>query len=133
MANSIFSFENHSLRVELINGEPSFLARDLCTTLGYKNVKQTLEDHVDPKDVSKRYTLTAGGRQLMSWVNESGMYALIFGSKLPSALRFKRWVTSEVLPAQAGLVFGLSIPPQATGFCRAFRPVSRRLERRPQV
>ena len=99
MANSIFSFDNHSLRVELINGEPSFLARDLCTTLGYKNVKQTLEDHVDPKDVSKRYTLTAGGRQLMSWVNESGMYALIFGSKLPSAIKFKRWVTSEVLPA----------------------------------
>ena len=100
MADSnLFSFENHSLHTELIDGEPWFLAKDLCEVLAHSNSRKAIADHVDPKDVTKRYTLTAGGRQLMTWVNESGMYALIFGSKLPSALRFKRWVTSEVLPA----------------------------------
>ena len=100
MADSnLFSFENHSLHTELVNGEPWFLAKDLCIALGYSNYRDALIRHVSREDVVKRDTLSKGGRQLMTWVNESGMYALIFGSKLPSALRFKRWVTSEVLPA----------------------------------
>ena len=104
---SLFSFENHPLRVQIDNDDPIFLARDLCQALGYKVPQKALLDHVDPCDVLKRNVTCenriAGSKarrsQLMSWVNESGMYALIFGSKLPSAIKFKRWVTSEVLPA----------------------------------
>lgn len=101
MADSnLFSFENHSLHAEILNGEPWFLAKDLCSLLGYTNPRKAVIDHIDAQDVTKRYTLARDGKQRsLAWVNESGMYALIFGSKLPSALRFKRWVTSEVLPA----------------------------------
>ena len=94
-----FTFENSStIRTESVNGQPWFLAKDLCNVLGYTNPRKAISDHTFQEDVTKRYTLTAGGNQLMTWVNESGMYALIFGSKLPSAQAFKRWVTSEVLP-----------------------------------
>lgn len=95
-----FTFENSTtIRTESIEGQPWFLAKDLCEALGYSNPRKAINDHAFPEDVTKRYTLTPGENQLMTWVNESGMYALIFGSKLPSAQAFKRWVTSEVLPA----------------------------------
>lgn len=95
-----FTFQNSStIRTESINGQPWFLANDLCNALGYSNPRKAINDHTFQEDVTKRYTLTSGGNQLMTWVNESGMYALIFGSKLPSAQAFKRWVTSVVLPA----------------------------------
>jgi prophage antirepressor-like protein len=78
---------------------PWFNANDVCKALGYMNTKQTLDDHVDEDDVSKRYTIDRIGRtQRVNFVNESGLYALIFGSGKPLAKRFKRWVTSVVLP-----------------------------------
>lgn len=88
-----------NIRTELINGEPWFVGSDVATALGYANARKALADHVDEQDkgVTKCYTL--GGNQNMTIINESGLYALIFGSKLESAKRFKRWVTSEVLPA----------------------------------
>ena len=95
-----FTFENSStIRTESVNGQPWFLANDLCNVLGYSNPWKTIKDHVFADDLTKREVIDSLGRkQLATWVNESGMYALIFGSKLPSAQAFKRWVTSEVLP-----------------------------------
>lgn len=95
-----FGFEGETLRAVMgEDGMPWFNASDVCKALGYVNAKQTLDDHVDLEDVSKRYTLTRGGKQEANFVNESGLYALIFGSNKPKARRFKRWVTAEVLPA----------------------------------
>ena len=96
-----FIFENSTtIRTESVNGQPWFLAKDLCEALGYINPWDTIKKHVFEDDLAKREVIDSLGRkQLATWVNESGMYALIFGSKLPSAQAFKRWVTSIVLPA----------------------------------
>ena len=78
--------------------EPLFCASDVCKALGYINPRKAVADHVDEGDVTKRDTPTTSGVQTMTFVNESGLYSLIFGSKLDSAKAFKKWVTSEVLP-----------------------------------
>lgn len=93
-----FSFENTSVRTLGTSDLPLFVALDVCNALGYKNAKDATARHVDPEDLIKSEIETKGGRQTVNCVNESGLYALIFGSKLESAKRFKRWVTSEVLP-----------------------------------
>lgn len=67
--------------------------------LGYSNPRDALSKHVDDEDKGVADCDTLGGTQRMSIINESGVYALIFGSRLESAQRFKRWVTSEVLPS----------------------------------
>ena len=76
-----------------------FCAADVCRALQYVNPRDALAKHCEEEDVAKRDTLTTKGMQAMSYVTESGLYALIFGSKMPAAKEFKRWVTSEVLPA----------------------------------
>ncbi|MBQ4387305.1 MAG: hypothetical protein II822_06875 [Prevotella sp.] len=83
---------------------PLFCAMDLCKALGYKNGRDAVATHVDEGDVAKRDTPTKNQWgteviQQITYVNESGMYALILGSKLPQAKQFKHWVTSEVLPS----------------------------------
>lgn len=78
--------------------EPMFCAADVCKALGYANPRDAISRHVDEGDVAKRDTPTTSGVQTMTFVNESGLYSLIFGSKLDSAKAFKKWVTSEVLP-----------------------------------
>lgn len=101
MSNALtFSFENSQLSVlgDLLN--PLFIAKQVCDLLGFGNSRQALETHCDPEDVCKIEILDRLNRkQLVNCVNESGLYALIFGSKLPKAKQFKRWVTNEVLPA----------------------------------
>lgn len=95
-----FCFESNQVRVlgNILN--PLFVALDICKALGFGNPYQAIKDHVDQDDLCKQeITDTMGRKQDVNCVNESGMYALIFGSKLPSAKRFKKWVTSEVLPA----------------------------------
>lgn len=79
--------------------EPLFCANDVCNSLGYSNSRDAISKHVDADDVAKCDTLTKGGIQSMSYVNESGLYSLIFGSKLEDAKLFKKWVTSQVLPS----------------------------------
>ena len=79
-------------------GEPLFCAKDVAVALGYSNGRDAIRRHVDEGDVAKHDTPTTSGNQLILYVNESGLYALILGSKLKSARRFKHWVTSEVLP-----------------------------------
>ena len=97
--SAIFKFEATSIRT-LGNAEtPLFVAVDVAVALRYKNPKVAASQHVAPEDIIKIEIDTAGGKQTVNCVNESGLYALIFGSKLESAKRFKRWVTSEVLPA----------------------------------
>lgn len=99
MSNELaFSFENSSLTIlgDVLN--PLFIAKQICSILGFGNFRQALSTHCDPEDVCKVEMQTNGGKQLVNCVNESGLYALIFGSKLPKAKQFKRWVTNEVLP-----------------------------------
>lgn len=87
-----------SIRTLTINGEPYFVGRDVAEILGYSNSRKALADHVDEEDKGVTKCDTLGGTQEMTVINESGLYSLILGSKLPTARRFKRWVTSEVLP-----------------------------------
>ena len=80
-------------------GEVMFCAKDVCDALKHTNSRRAIAKLVDEGDVTKRYTPTTSGDQLMTYINESGLYALILSSKLESARRFKYWVTSEVLPS----------------------------------
>ena len=80
-------------------GEPLFCAKDVCDALKHTNSRRAIAKLVDEGDVTKRYTPTKSGNQVMTFINESGLYALILSSKLDSAKRFKHWVTSEVLPS----------------------------------
>ena len=95
-------FENvefGKIRVEEIGENPWFVAKDICNILGYKNVSDTLQKHVDieDKDIAKCDTL--GGVQDVIVINESGLYSLILSSKLSTAKKFKHWITSEVIPS----------------------------------
>lgn len=96
---SVFSFEKQSVRTLGTPEIPLFVAIDVAKALGYSQPAKSVNDRVDPEDLIKVEIDTAGGKQTVNCVTESGLYALIFGSKLESAKRFKRWVTSEVLPA----------------------------------
>lgn len=87
------------IRVELINSEPWFVANDVCQAIGLVNPAKSVLDHCHTEDVCKVSVATGGGKQLLTAVNESGLYALIFGSRKDKAIIFKRWVTKEVLPA----------------------------------
>lgn len=87
------------IRALVLDGAPWFVAKDICDVLGYKKARNAISTLVDPEDALKQGVLSNGGKQKTTLVNESGLYALIFGSRLESARKFKRWVTSEVLPA----------------------------------
>lgn len=101
MENNVqtFSFESSQVRVVEINSEPWFVGKDVAEILGYKKPLNALATHVDEDDSLKQGLTDSLGRvQETIIINESGLYSLILASKLPSAKRFKRWVTSEVLP-----------------------------------
>lgn len=97
----VFSFETKEVRTIVYDDEVWFVGKDVATTLGYKKPENAIATHVDDDD--KTTTLIQGGgsnyKSKTTLVNESGLYSLIFGSKLTSAKRFKKWVTSEVLPS----------------------------------
>lgn len=96
----IFSFEKNEVRTVLVDDEPYFVGKDVADVLGYSNTAKAIRDHVDIEDRrSERIVHPSGGTQDSVVINESGLYSLILKSKLPSAKKFKRWVTSEVLPA----------------------------------
>ena len=94
----IFKYENHGVRTLTINNEPYFVTKDVATILGYSNSRKALIDHVDAEDKGVTKCDTLGGMQNVTVINESGLYSLIMSSKLPSAKKFKHWVTGEVLP-----------------------------------
>lgn len=96
---AVFSFENSQVRTFGTADNPLFVFSDVCAVLQHSNHNKAL-GMVDPEDVSKmEITDSKGRKQTVNCVNESGLYALIFKSRLESAKRFKRWVTNEVLPA----------------------------------
>lgn len=87
------------IRTTTINDEPWFVGKDIAVALGYSNPRKAMIDHVYPEDKGVTKCDTLGGSQEMTVINESGLYSLIMSSKLPTAKKFKHWVTSEVLPA----------------------------------
>lgn len=95
-----FNFNNTSIRTLTDeNGDPWFVAKDVCDVLGYTNASKAISDHVDPEDKLNNESLSSLGQRGGWLVNESGLYSLILSSKLPTAKEFKRWVTHEVLPS----------------------------------
>lgn len=107
-----FNFEGHDVRAIAIDGEPWFVGKDVAEALGYgkgKSITNAVTNHVDDEDKGVTKIMTPGGRQKMVIINESGLYSLILSSKLDSAKKFKKWVTSEVLPSirkNGGYIYG---------------------------
>ena len=100
MKNQIFkNAEFGQIRTCMVDGETYFVGKDVASGLGYKNTKDALMRQVDEEDKLGSGFTTSGQNREMIIINESGLYSLILSSKLESARRFKRWVTSEVLPA----------------------------------
>ena len=106
------------IRTMLIDGEPWFVGKDVAASLGYgdgKSLANAIAKHVSDEDKGVTEMMTPGGRQNMTIINESGLYSLIFGSKLESAKKFKKWVTSEVLPTihkTGGYAAPMTVPEQ---------------------
>ena len=103
--NDVQVFSNSefgNIRTVTVNGEPWFVGKDIAEALGYgkdKSLNNAVASHVDDEDKGVTEMMTPGGKQNLIIINESGLYSLILSSKLPNAKKFKRWVTSEVLPA----------------------------------
>lgn len=94
----VFDFEDNDVRTVIVENEPMFLGSDVAKVLGYTNPQKAIRDHVDGEDKLTERIVLSGQNRNSILINESGLYSLIFSSKLESAKRFKRWVTSEVLP-----------------------------------
>lgn len=95
----IFAFEEkEEIRTLLINDEPYFVGKDVADILGYERSDNAIRNHVDDEDKLTHQISASGQNRNMTIINESGLYSLILKSKLPNAKKFKRWVTSEVLP-----------------------------------
>lgn len=100
MKNLVFrSKEFGQIRTCTVKGETYFVGKDVADALGYVNPNKAMIDHVDDEDKLTSRIVMAGQNRQVIIINESGLYSLILSSKLDSARRFKRWVTSEVLPA----------------------------------
>ena len=100
--NELKIFKNEAfgeIRTVEIGGEPWFVGKDVAEVLGYKDTADSIKKHVDDEDKLTRRFTDSGQSREMYIINESGLYSLILSSKLPNAKAFKRWVTSEVLPA----------------------------------
>ena len=100
--NELQVFKNQefgSVRSLVINNEPWFVGKDVAESLGYTATEKAIRTHIDGDDKGVTEMDTPGGKQKVVIINESGLYSLVLSSKLPSAKKFKRWVTSEVLPA----------------------------------
>lgn len=103
--NALKIFENPEfgrIRTVEVEGEPWLVGKDVAQALGYgegKSLANAVANHVDEEDKGVTELMTPGGSQKMVIINESGLYSLVLSSKLPTARKFKRWVTSEVLPS----------------------------------
>lgn len=94
----IFKYEEKQVRTQLINNDIWFVGKDVADILGYSNTAKAIRDHVDEEDkLTERIVLSGQNREVI-FINESGLYSLVLSSKLESAKKFKKWVTSEVLP-----------------------------------
>lgn len=99
MTPQLFKFKDQQVHTVTIDNEPYFVGNDVSTILGYSNYRNAVVNHVDEDDKLRTQIEYAGQDRNMTVINESGLYSLILGSKLPQAKEFKHWVTSEVLPA----------------------------------
>ena len=100
--NELTIFENPefgAIRTLTIDDEVWFVGKDVATALGYSDTSDALKKHVDPEDKLTRRFADSGQNREMYIINESGLYSLVLSSKLPTARKFRRWVTSEVLPS----------------------------------
>lgn len=100
--NQLQIFENPefgAVRTVEIDGDPWLVGKDVAQALGYSNTRDALAKRVDPEDKGVANCDTLGGSQAVTIINESGLYSLVLSSKLPTARKFRRWVTSEVLPS----------------------------------
>lgn len=95
----VFNFNGNDVRTLVVDEEVWFVGKDIADNLGYQRPADAVTTHVDEADKGVGKIQTPGGAQTMTLINESGMYSLALGSKLSDAKKFKRWVTSEVLPA----------------------------------
>lgn len=101
MNNDLLSwnYEYHEIRTVEKDGEPWFVGKDVAAVLGYANASKAIQDHVDAEDKLNNDSLLSLGQRGGWLINESGLYSLILSSKMPNAKKFKRWVTSVVLPS----------------------------------
>ena len=100
--NDLTTFTNPEfgqVRTVEIDGTPWLVGKDVAEALGYTNPQKAIRDHVDEEDKGVNDSFTPGGTQTLVVINESGLYSLVLSSKLPTAKKFRRWVTSEVLPS----------------------------------
>ena len=95
----IWNYEASTVRTVEIEGKIYFVGKDVAGVLGYSNTRDALAKHVDVEDKATVAIHDGSQNRNTTVINESGVYALIFGSKLPTAKKFKHWVTSEVLPS----------------------------------
>lgn len=95
----VWNFEDSAVRTVVINNEPYFVGKDVAAVLGYADTFGALKKHVDEEDKQNCQNDSFESPRGLTVINESGLYSLILGSKLPAAKRFKRWVTSDVLPS----------------------------------
>ena len=137
--NNIQIFENQEFgairTMSDEQGNPLFCGKDVCDALGYSRARDTIRMHVEREDAVKRSSLTNGGEQQMTFINESGLYALILSSKLESAKRFKHWVTSEVLPSirkQGGYMVALENESNEVILSRALQIMQATIQRRDE-
>lgn len=122
--NNIKVFENNefgTVRTVEVDREPFFVGKDVAEILGYSNPQKAIRDHVDEEDKTLNESFTVNGTMAVL-INESGLYSLVLSSKLPTAKRFKRWVTSEFLPAirkTGGYIGGVDNMSEAEIMARA--------------
>lgn len=95
--SKIAEFENYDVKFVVKDDKKWFDLRDVCKVLGFSNPRQAISSHVVTHDVQKISTVTNGGKQLINYINESGIFALALSSKKENAKKFKHWVTSDVL------------------------------------
>jgi len=123
--NELIIFNNPEfgeIRIVEINGEPWLVGKDVADILGYQNGSRDINRHVDEEDKVKQMVYDGNQMKETILINESGLYALVLSSKLPGAKKFRRWVTSEVLPSirKTG---GYSIPKDYPSALRALADV----------
>ena len=136
MMNAVQVFENTQfgkVRIVVIDGEPWLVGKDVTAALGYSNSRDALAKRVDEEDKGVAKCDTLGGVQDVTVINESGLYSLVLSSKLPDAKKFRRWVTSEVLPSirrNGGYITGQESLTDTELLAKAFLVAQRTIDER---